>query len=103
MRRLLGVSVLIAAAACSDGSIPIVPRVDHDAGNGADADVRVPAPAEPFCLPSPTPTRVDSASFTRGAVRQALRAKPRRCFFKQICGGFRPNIADLAGLVDSLD
>jgi Cytochrome C oxidase, cbb3-type, subunit III len=100
MRRFLGVSVLIAAAACSDGSTAIVPRVDHDAGNGADADVRVPAPSwshlPPVANPDPELTRLPS----REAQYDKLCAQNRGdAFFKQICGGFRPNIADLAGLV----
>jgi mono/diheme cytochrome c family protein len=100
MRRLALASFLIAAAACSDGPTRVITLANRDAGHGADAEVRVPAPSwsqlPPVSRPDPELSRLPS----REAQYDKLCAQNRGdAFFKLICGGFRPNIPDLAGLV----
>ncbi len=98
--RLAVASLLITLAACSAGSTGVIVRADRDAGHGVDAEVRLPAPSwsklPPVANPDPELSRLPS----REAQYDKLCAQSRGdAFFKVICGGFRPNIPDLAGLV----
>src|SRR4051812_42634104 len=100
MRRLAAACLLMTASACSGGRIGDVKGVYGDAGNAPEPDVPVPAPSwnhlPPVADLDPELSRLPS----REAQYDQLCAQNRGdAFFKRICRGFRPNIADLAGLI----
>src|SRR5437868_2415828 len=100
MRRLAAVCLLITASACSAGSIRGVTRMDHDAATDSDGDVPLLAPSWSHLPPVVNPDPELSLLPSREAQYDKLCAQKRGdAFFKRICGAFRPNIPDLAGLV----
>jgi hypothetical protein len=99
--RLLAFLLLLTTGACSSpGSVSAVSPPARDAGEDSGRAPIVPAPSwadlPPVTKPDPELARLS----TREAQYENLCAQKRGdSFFKSVCGDFRPNIPDFAGLL----